>query len=207
MQGVLVALSSKIDQAVEMYLKGFSVTEARGVSSPPLTTYIFYKALKERGIELRGRLSRRSEVPENSTLQCKKCGRIKGTKCFSKHKGTVSGYDTSRCLSCKRSEQSWLNTSIEKRILNRLKARAKSKGIPFTLTLEDIVLPEKCPVFDKPFIYGDHYWTYSVDRLNPDKGYTKDNIAIISNKANMMKSTASKEEILKLYLWLKNVEN
>lgn len=194
-----------LDEAVRLYLNGSTVEHARGVKTPPFTTYKFYKELELRGITPRGRVSKRSEVSEDTLLSCKNCDQTKTAKSFSKSPETLTGYDTSRCLLCKKSKIDWGAIPIENKIFNRTKARAKRKGIYFNIAIEDIVLPEKCPVFDKPFIYGDHLWTYSIDRIEPEKGYIKGNIAIISNKANMMKSTASKEEILKLYLWLDNL--
>lgn len=129
------------------------------------------------------------------TLLCKACGEEKGSSSFSAHSGCVSGYDTSRCKSCKKSAYDWAQVPIERRIYNRIKTRAKHKGIEFNLSLEDIVLPSECPVFRVPFDYGHPDWTYSVDRIAPDKGYTKGNILIVSNKANRIKSDATPEEL------------
>ena len=47
----------------------------------------------------------------------------------------------------------------------------------------------------------------SLDRLDNNKGYTKENISVISYKANRIKNDASFEEIEKLYLWLKEKRN
>jgi hypothetical protein len=39
----------------------------------------------------------------------------------------------------------------------------------------------------------------SIDRLDPDGGYTKDNILVVSQKANRIKSDASVEDLRKVY--------
>ena len=128
-------------------------------------------------------------------FQCKKCGQEKDESAFSKHAGCVSGYDTSACKQCKKSAWDWKQVSHEKKIFNRTKTRAKTKGLEFTLKLEDIVIPEICPVFGRPIIYGDTDWTASIDRIDSEKGYTPDNIVIISNKANRAKNNLTLAEL------------
>jgi len=81
-------------------------------------------------------------------------------------------------------------------MLNNAKKRALKKGIDFSLTKEDIVIPEVCPILKVPFVIGtkDNYdYTPTIDRIDNSKGYTKENIQIISNKANSMKNSASFE--------------
>lgn len=63
------------------------------------------------------------------------------------------------------------------------------------MLLDDLIIPDKCPVFNKPFIYGDHDWTYSIDRLDNDKGYIRGNILIVSNKANRLKNNATMADL------------
>ena len=100
---------------------------------------------------------------------CKKCGKKKDSSHFSKHSGCKSGYDISRCKYCKKSEYDWSQVPLNKRIFNRAKSRAKKKGWDFNITLSDIIIPEKCPVFNNPLIYGDLDWTPSIDRINSKK--------------------------------------
>lgn len=141
---------------------------------------------------------------------CKTCNMEKPFGAFSAHKQCVLGIDTSRCKECKKSfskaANEWATKSIEDKILNRVKTRAKEKGLAFNLELEDIVIPDVCPVFKVPFIYGDHSWTYSLDRIKPELGYVKGNVVIISNKANMMKNTATAEDVRMLYQWMLTLE-
>lgn len=193
-------------QAIEFYLAGKTVEEACAQCVPPISVNTFYSAIKRAGVELRGPVSRRSVLPDDAFIVCSTCGLSKCVTEFSKSPNTRSGYDSSRCKVCKKTATKaaldWATVPIETRIYNRVKGRACRKGILFDLEPEDIVLPDHCPVFGKPFIYGDHRWTYSVDRKDPKKGYTKDNIAIISNHANMMKSTATTEEVGLLFKWM-----
>jgi hypothetical protein len=94
----------------------------------------------------------------------------------------------------------WYNRTkkenLEKYLWKYARARAVKKNLPFTLTLEDIVIPEVCPIFKTPFILGDKKYSPSIDRITPELGYTKDNIQVICSLANMMKWNSTKEELL-----------
>lgn len=93
----------------------------------------------------------------------------------------------------------------EKKIYQNVKGRAKKQNIPFDLELSDIILPKKCPVLGIdiiPFSSSDN--SPSVDKLDPNKGYVKGNIAIISRRANSIKFNANSDEILKVGNWLKD---
>ena len=65
--------------------------------------------------------------------------------------------------------------------------------------------PKKCPVFGKPLVKGDgttHSWSPSADRINPDKGYTRGNIQVISMLANVMKQHATKRQLIRFATWV-----
>lgn len=85
--------------------------------------------------------------------------------------------------------------------------RAKKKGIPFNIEIEDIVIPEECPVLGiklerNNFVIKDN--SPSLDRITPELGYVKGNIWVISQKANTMKSNATSEELKKFATWVMN---
>lgn len=92
-----------------------------------------------------------------------------------------------------------LRVNHKQRLLKNAKSRAVKKGLDFNLTEDDIILPELCPLLKVPFIpgtKGDYRFTYSLDKIDPLKGYTKDNVWVITMKANTMKSNATKEQLL-----------
>lgn len=94
-----------------------------------------------------------------------------------------------------------------KYILRGIKSRAKRLGVDFDLSVDDIEGPEFCPILGVKLVRGGHTTkdnSPSVDRINPSGGYTKDNIQIISNKANMMKNNASPDELRKFAEWVLN---
>lgn len=96
-------------------------------------------------------------------------------------------------------QKNWYRRDIRLRMLTRAKDRSKKLGIECTIDLEDIVIPDLCPLLNVPFKYGtqtNKWYTYSLDRIDNSKGYVKGNIQVITYLANTMKSQASKEELL-----------
>ena len=86
------------------------------------------------------------------------------------------------------------------------KARAAKKNIDFSIGVEDIIVPENCPVFDLKLLASNSSAqdsSPSLDRIDNTKGYVKGNIQVISNKANRLKGDATLEEIERLYNWLR----
>ena len=85
------------------------------------------------------------------------------------------------------------------KMYHNAKHRAKKKGIEFTITMEDIVIPETCPYLGIPL----DPWTGdkkspnnpSLDQIKPGEGYTPGNIHVISARANWIKSDATLHEL------------
>jgi hypothetical protein len=98
-------------------------------------------------------------------------------------------------------------------LLNASRQRAKEKGLEHTLVKEDLkeLFPadNKCPVygFDLEWNSGGFRETSpSIDRIDSTKGYTKDNVQIISWKANRIKGYASVEDLEILLAYMKQGE-
>ncbi len=84
-------------------------------------------------------------------------------------------------------------------MLNNSKQRAKGAGLEHTLTIDDIIIPDYCPVLGIKLDTGDRKRkgnAPSIDRIDNSKGYTKENIMVISNKANMIKNDATIDELI-----------
>ena len=92
----------------------------------------------------------------------------------------------------------------ERRMFYSSIARAQRKGIEYSLTMEDLVIPHECPVFNKPFEDSGEYIP-SIDRIDPNKGYIINNIAIISLRANRIKNDGTAEEHRQIAQWLDDV--
>ena len=90
-----------------------------------------------------------------------------------------------------------------KMLLNSARQRAKERGIECTLQESDIVIPESCPIFGTPFIRGGKVvGSPSIDRIDNKRGYTSDNIHVISKRANALKGDADPREIKRLAEYL-----
>lgn len=90
------------------------------------------------------------------------------------------------------------------RLVAEAKKRAKKKGLDFTIVARDVVIPLFCPALDIPIIWGGPRPNWpSIDRLDNSRGYTPDNIRVISFRANNLKGDASADEAVKIALYMK----
>lgn len=83
------------------------------------------------------------------------------------------------------------------------KHRAKTRGISFNLTVEDVTIPSFCPVLGLPLYRNTGGAAQgpnspSVDRIDSSLGYTRGNVQVISSKANAIKSNATPSELLRV---------
>jgi len=87
-------------------------------------------------------------------------------------------------------------------LFKRAKQNAKSKCLDFNINLDFIyeIYPKNniCPLLNKPMIIGTPY-APSIDRIDSTKGYVKENVQIISWKANTIKNDSTYFELLKVY--------
>lgn len=70
---------------------------------------------------------------------------------------------------------------------------------------------DKCPVFAVPFFYGrrpsrePHHRAPSLDRIRSTEGYVKGNIAVVSWRANKIKTDATATELELVAAWLRRM--
>jgi hypothetical protein len=99
----------------------------------------------------------------------------------------------------------WRLKNIKKNIIYSARMRAKEKNLEFSIAEEDIILIERCPIFDIPIFYGVGGVTDnspSLDRIDNSKGYVKENVQVISKKGNTCKSSQTVEELIKFSNWI-----
>ena len=114
---------------------------------------------------------------------------------------------TSAMTMCKRCNTKRVTEqTAEVKMYRRAKRRARDKGREFTLEKSDIVIPDLCPILGVPLVVhqGSGAWpdSPSLDRIDNSRGYTKDNVWVISQRANQMKGSASAEELKAFAAWI-----
>lgn len=124
------------------------------------------------------------------------------------HKTTCK--NCSRALKEKeRRDRDW-KVDAAKLLYKNIKSRSKRIGREFSIELEDIIIPEKCPVFGFELKREDKQtWMFapSVDRIDSSKGYIKGNITVVSRRANILKRDATVEELEQLLNYYKTLRN
>lgn len=94
-------------------------------------------------------------------------------------------------------------------LIHGAKQRAKRLNIECTITKDDLVLPEYCPVFGIKLECGEHQQecSPSIDRIDNTQGYIPGNVQIISWKANNAKSNLTVKELETLLEYLKRCQD
>jgi len=119
---------------------------------------------------------------------CRNCGRTLVASTKSLRNGDAQGR---RCV-CQN-----IDGTPEHTLWAGAKQRAKVRGLLFDLKVTDICIPSRCPKLGIPIFPSKRRFapnSPSIDRKDSSRGYTKDNIQIISWKANRLKSDGTKED-------------
>lgn len=101
------------------------------------------------------------------------------------------------------------NRNPERMLYRAAKDRSLKRGLEFNLDITDIVIPKVCPILGIDIVIqagngirGGKPNSPSLDRIDNSRGYTKDNIQVISNLANSMKFTANPEQLKRFAEWI-----
>lgn len=93
---------------------------------------------------------------------------------------------------------------IRRYLFYAAKQRAKKRNIDFSLKQEDIIVPESCPIFGFKLerrirgTGGPQPSSPTLDRINPEVGYTPSNIRVISHRANACKNNMTRDQLKKI---------
>lgn len=149
--------------------------------------------------------NKNSANKDKLSSHCKVCDKISQEK--TKRKTVQQRLDYGRKYQAEKRKD--FNYRI-KMLVNASKQRARLKGIEHNITVEDVLelypVDGKCPVFGITLEFGNAGFrdnSPSIDKIDPNLGYTKDNIQIISWRANRLKVDATIEELELLLAYLK----
>jgi hypothetical protein len=101
--------------------------------------------------------------------------------------------------------KAWRETHPEKALLKRARARANKIGQEFNIDESDIVIPAVCPILGIELKLADGRMepgSPSLDRIDNSKGYIKGNVAVISNRANRIKSNCTADDLRRIAEWI-----
>ena len=99
-----------------------------------------------------------------------------------------------------------------RQLFSHLKSSAKRRNISFELNqveFYNITIPLRCPILGTVLVFntgtvGDD--SVSFDRKDSSKGYSFDNIVVVCNRVNRLKSDASIEELNKITEYYNELE-
>lgn len=128
------------------------------------------------------------------------------------------GHDSKRytkngqCVECSNKKSiEYVKKHKERILLTKAKNRAKNRNLEFNIDITDVVIPDFCPVLgiklkkDGIGRFTDNSPT--IDRIDNTKGYIKGNVAVISHRANHLKNSATLEELIGIYNYIKTKLN
>lgn len=150
-------------------------------------------------------------------ITCVTCGKSKAPSQFSyKVRGDISSGKKDQCKRCganereaARRDRTWKDDAVKVLLMNS-RARAKAAGLEHTLTRDDIVIPDRCPIFDIELKREDRETWFSapsIDRIDNKKGYIPDNIVIVCRRANILKKDATVAELRQIADFYERLEN
>jgi hypothetical protein len=156
---------------------------------------------------------KKQEYLQDNLWTCPICGITLSliTDNFYKRNDSATGFQN-RCKKCSQKDPTKVNRLIQKDNLeyylkdrfHGAKNRAIKKQVIFNLTLDYLLeLWNKqkglCQLtkikMTHTILEGKLSTNASIDKINPLLGYTKDNVQLVCNRANMMKSNISIEEL------------
>lgn len=162
---------------------------------------------------------REDNFNEKGELLCRKCGQYKTEDHFFNDKlQKYRHFKGTECKECQRvrKQKYWRTKEVEdldnyiRILVNGCKSRMskgkrKYQSLDFDITKEfikELYLKQdgKCAISKIPMTYiagsGKHITNVSIDRIDSNKGYTKDNVQLVCSQVNMMKSDLTFDELL-----------
>lgn len=101
------------------------------------------------------------------------------------------------------------NHTHQEKLLLWAKYRHAKKGLAgtFDLTLDNVVFPDVCPALGITLRYEAQSYkgaadAPTIDRINPNLGYTAGNVQVISRLANRIKNDGTPEQVMAVAIFM-----
>jgi len=108
--------------------------------------------------------------------------------------------DPQECARFRKNRRRIRIVNLARYLWSSAKFRSKRLGIAFEIEVTDITVPKYCPVLGMRLRSRKggvpRANSPSLDRIDPDKGYVKGNVIVVSWLANRIKSDATPDQIL-----------
>jgi hypothetical protein len=146
---------------------------------------------------------------KNYIYKCTTCLNIDKKRQARAYRSTDIGRTRTAIVSMKSKDRLKKNNPIKytcMQMASSAKKRSKALMLEYDVSPSYLIgiAPVLCPVLNDYIKYGGGTKTKmsaSLDRIDPKKGYVKDNVQIICNLANMMKNEATSEELRLFSNW------
>ena len=141
-------------------------------------------------------------IPENISVISNRANRMKDNGTSEEHRLLADWIEGKQRIAfeTKPAERKHAGT-----LITCAKGRALREKVPFAIQKEDMLIPDVCPALGIPIERGKgkmHGSSPTLDKIIPELGYVRGNIAIISLKANRMKSNGTAAEHRLIADWI-----
>lgn len=171
-------------------------------STPSGLCYECKACMNKASRERRNKHKVKNEATPKSTKtekRCSGCKEVLPVAQFTVDRGRKDALKPICKLCSGKADRKWRSENVAKALLKSARYGAQTRGLEFSITLDDIAVPERCPVFGFEFTIGMKRSTSaSIDRIDNTKGYIHGNVVVVSVKANHVKSDCSIDELRKL---------
>lgn len=141
-------------------------------------------------------------------MLCNKCHVDKNENEFYLRRNSGPIRPRQPCKACANRLRISGRTRILKKMVTDARTRAGKKGLPFSITEDDVLSLERtqqglCALTGwmlewAPAASGRNPHRVSIDRIDSSKGYTMDNIQLVCDMVNMIKKDMNNEEFIGL---------
>ena len=137
------------------------------------------------------------------TRKCKVCQKVKPlTSKYFNNRLELKTVPPFRwdCKACYNSYKKTQPKYHIRKMLQHARNRARLNGREFNISVDDITIPEFCPVLKIKLEHGwnDNRNCPTLERIDNGQGYIKDNILVVSAWSNRIKNDAEYQDILKV---------